>query len=90
MLDDNIFLSDSRNNNVELLLCGVSLVDLHMKNGMKVDELVFMMVNLKRCLSKGSVQDDPFFISSQTKQVFYVQHPIENCWYVFLTFPPKD
>lgn len=56
---------------------------------MKVDELGFTMVNLKRCLSKDRVQDDPFILESQENQVFYVQDPIENDWYVVLTFPRK-
>ena len=43
-------------------------VDVHKKNGMKVDELGFKMVNLKRCLSKDKVQDDPFILASQVKK----------------------
>ena len=34
------------------------------KNGMKVDELGLTMVNLKRCLRKDRVQDDPFILAS--------------------------
>ena len=56
---------------------------------MKVDELGFTMLNLKRCLSKDRVQDDPFILESQEKKVFYVQYPVENDWFVFLTCPPK-
>ena len=56
---------------------------------MKVDELSFTMVNMKRCLSKDRVQDDPFILAPQEKQVFYVQYPVENDWRVVLTFPPK-
>ena len=42
-------------------------IDVHKKNGMKVDELGFTMLNLKRCLSKDIVQDDPFILASQEK-----------------------
>ena len=56
---------------------------------MKVDEIGFTMVNLKRCLSKDRVQYDPFILASQVKQVFYVQDAVENDWCVFLTCPPK-
>lgn len=42
---------------------------------MQVDEIGFTMVNLKRCLSKDRVQDDPFILESQVKQIFYVQDP---------------
>ena len=38
---------------------------------------------------KDKVKDDPFILASQVKQVFYVQDPLENDWYVFLTCPPK-
>jgi hypothetical protein len=64
-------------------------VDVHKKIGMKVDEIGFTMVNLKRCLSKDRVQDDPFILASQAKQVFYIQYPVENYWYVVMTCPPK-
>ena len=42
-------------------------VDVHKNNGMKYDELGFTMVNLKTCLSKDKVQDDPFILASQAK-----------------------
>ena len=45
---------------------------------MKVDEIGFTMVNLKRCLRKDRVKYDPFILASQEKHVFYVQDPIEN------------
>lgn len=64
-------------------------VDVHKKSGLKVDEIGFTLVNLKRCLRKDKVQDHPFILASQAKQVFYVQDPIENDWYVVLTCPPK-
>ena len=64
-------------------------IDVHKKNGMKVDELSFTMVNLKRCLSKDRVQDDPFILESQAKHIFYVEDRVENEWCVFLTCPLK-
>ena len=54
---------------------------------MKVDEIGFTMVNMKRCLSKDRVQYDPFILASQEKQVFYVQDAEENDWCVVLTCP---
>lgn len=92
--NDNILWSDSRNNVIGLLLVQYPLfkcdwIDVHKKNGMKVDEIGFTMVNLKRCLSKDRLQDDPFILASQTKQVFYVQDPVENDWCVVLTCPLK-
>ena len=35
------------------------------------------------------MEDDPFIIASQAKQVFYVKDPVENDWCVVLTCPPK-
>ena len=35
----------------------------HKKNGMEVDEIGFTMVNMKRCLGKDIVQDDPFILA---------------------------
>ncbi len=35
------------------------------------------------------MQDDPFIMASQAKQVFYVQDPLENDWYVVLACPPN-
>jgi len=64
-------------------------VDVHKKNGMKFDEIGFTMVNLKICLSKGRVQDYPFILESQEKQVLCVQDLVDNDWYVVLTGPPK-
>ena len=53
-------------------------VDVHTKNEMKFDENGFTMVNLKICLSKEIVQDGPFILASQEKQVLYVQDHVEN------------
>ena len=80
---DNIFWSDSKKIILDyycvqypLLKC--DWVDVHKKNGMKVDEIGFTMVHMKRCLSKDRVQDDAFIIASQAKQVLYVRGPLEN------------
>ena len=43
-------------------------IDVHKKNGMKVDEIGFTMVNQKICLSKDRVQDYPFILASQAKK----------------------
>ena len=64
-------------------------IDVHKKNGMKVNEIGFTMVNLKRCLSKDRVQYDPFILASQAKQVFYVQDTVENDCCVVFTCPLK-
>jgi hypothetical protein len=63
---------------VKYLLFKCYWVDVHKKNGMKVDEIGFTMVNLKRLLSKDIVQYDPFILASQVKQVLYVQDHVDN------------
>jgi hypothetical protein len=74
---------------VKYLLFKCDWVYVHKKNGMKVHAFGFTMVNLKRRLRKNRVQDDPFILASQEKQVLYVQNHVGNDWYVFLTCPPK-
>ena len=64
-------------------------IDVHKKNGMKIEEIGFTMMILKRCLSKDRVQYYPFILASQEKHVFYVQDPIENEWCVVLTCRPN-
>jgi len=53
-------------------------VDVHKKNGMKIDEIGFIMMNMMKCLNKARVQYDPFILASHAKQVLYVQDIIEN------------
>ena len=52
---------------VEYPLFKCDWVYVHKNTRMKVDELGFTMVNLKRCLSKERVQDEPFILESQEK-----------------------
>ena len=52
-------------------------VDVHDKNGMKIDEIDFKMVNLKRPLSKDSARWSSYSsITSET--CYYGQDPVEN------------
>jgi len=74
---------------VKYLMFKCDWVDVHKNNGMKVYEFGFIMVNLKRFLSNNRVQDDPFILASQMKQVFYVQDIVENDCYVVITCPAK-
>ncbi|XP_073120575.1 uncharacterized protein [Henckelia pumila] len=55
-------------------------------NGIKVDDLGFTLVNLKRVGFKS----DSFILASQAKQVFYIEDPQDPTWHVVLTTPTKE
>ncbi|XXG42875.1 hypothetical protein AAC387_Pa01g3044 [Persea americana] len=54
--------------------------------GIKLDELGFTLVNLKRLLSTN----EPFVLASQALQVFYVEDPVERDWHVAIKTKPRD
>ncbi|KAL6347804.1 hypothetical protein AAG906_026333 [Vitis piasezkii] len=56
------------------------------KNGIKVDELGFTLVDF----SKIGHKLDPFILASQAKQVFYVEDQLDPKWSIVLSIPPKD
>ncbi|KAL0544513.1 hypothetical protein IC582_019630 [Cucumis melo] len=55
------------------------------KSGVKVDELGFTIVDLKRIGHKS----DSFILATQAKQVFYVQDSANPKWSVVLTSPQR-
>ncbi|RVW39643.1 hypothetical protein CK203_109990 [Vitis vinifera] len=55
------------------------------KNGIKVDELGFTLVDF----SKIGHKSDPFTLASQAKQVFYVEDQLDPKWSIVLSIPPK-
>ncbi|RVW14944.1 hypothetical protein CK203_109760 [Vitis vinifera] len=56
------------------------------KNGIKVDELGFTLVDF----SKIGHKLDPFILASQAKQIFYVEDQLDPKWSIVLSIPPKD
>ena len=56
------------------------------KNGIKVDELGFTLVDF----SKIGCKSDPFILASQAKKVFYVEDQLDPKWSIVLSIPPKD
>ncbi|RVW84608.1 hypothetical protein CK203_048116 [Vitis vinifera] len=56
------------------------------KNGIKVDDLGFTLVDFNKIAHKS----DPFILTSQAKQVFYVQDQLDPRWSVVLSTPQKD
>ncbi|KAL0539583.1 hypothetical protein IC582_023799 [Cucumis melo] len=55
------------------------------RSGVKVDELGFTMVDLKRIGHKS----DSFILATQAKQVFYVQDSANPEWSMVLTSPQR-
>ncbi|XP_073133957.1 uncharacterized protein [Henckelia pumila] len=55
-------------------------------NGIKVDDLGFMLVNLHRIGYKS----DSFILASQAKQVFYIEAPEDPLWSVVLATPSRE
>jgi hypothetical protein len=49
-------------------------------NGLRVDELGFMKVDLNR----QGYKDEPFILASQAQQVFYVTDPADSKWSIVL------
>ncbi|KAL6195847.1 hypothetical protein ACLB2K_031464 [Fragaria x ananassa] len=52
----------------------------------KVDELVFTLVNLNR---KGHL-NDPFVLASHVKQIFFIEDPLDPQWSVVVRVPDRD
>ncbi|KAA0054778.1 transposase [Cucumis melo var. makuwa] len=55
-------------------------------NGMKIDDLGFVLVDLKRIGHKS----DSFIMATQPRQVFYVEDPSDARWSIVLTPPQRD
>ena len=56
------------------------------KNGVKVLELVFILV----ALSKIRHKSNPFILAMQAQQVFYVQHQVDPRWCIVLSRPKME
>ena len=56
------------------------------KNGIKVDELGFTLVDFSKIVHKSY----PFILASQAKQVFYVEDQLDPKWSIVLSISPKD
>ena len=51
--------------------------------------LGFTMVNMKTLLTQNKLQDNPFLLAFQVKNLLYVHDPIETDRYVVLKSQPK-
>ncbi|KAL6313504.1 hypothetical protein AAG906_005454 [Vitis piasezkii] len=68
-------------------LCLVTCCDwVDSKNGVKVDELGFTLVDL----SKIGHKSDPFILATQAQQVFYVEDQVDPRWSIVLSRPKME
>ncbi|OMO92395.1 Transposon, En/Spm-like protein [Corchorus capsularis] len=89
VLNDIIELYFDEKYRVVLFRC--HRADVNSSRGVRKDEFGFTLVNFDRLIHTGDhVVDDPYVFSSQVKQVFYSQDPIERAWHVVVHNTPRD
>ena len=66
-------------------------VNINSARGFKVDKFGFPLVNFSDPLhTRRNLKDDPFVLSSQVKQVFYVDDCRDGNWKHTITTKPRD
>lgn len=63
---------------MEYTLFNCNWIDIYNKRGIETDDLGLTMVNMKKFFNQNNWQDDPFILSSQAKEVFFVQDLVET------------
>ncbi|KAJ8648571.1 hypothetical protein MRB53_001594 [Persea americana] len=101
VLTDIIQLDYYKDRKVVLFKCDWVDITSHGR-GIKLDELGFTLVNLKRLLSTNELgftlvnlkrllsTNEPFVLASQALQVSYVEDPIERNWHVAIKTKPRN
>ncbi|XP_071697780.1 uncharacterized protein [Rutidosis leptorrhynchoides] len=89
-LTDIIELEYLSNYKVVLFRC--DWVDIRVSKGLKKDKYEFPLVNFSRPLvhTGEALKDDPFIISSQAKQVFYIKDLKDGAWSHVIMTKPRD
>ncbi|KAG8373547.1 hypothetical protein BUALT_Bualt11G0035900 [Buddleja alternifolia] len=76
-------------NDLKFVMFKCDLVDPG--KGVKQDEYKFTLVNFKHLLYKNNMStDEPFILSSQADQDWYVPDPLQVDWKVVVTMTPRD
>ena len=66
-------------------------VDVHHNSGIRQDEFRFTLVNFSRLIHTGEkLEHDPYVLSSQVEQVFFVQDPKNKNWSTVIKARPRD
>ncbi|KAG8363694.1 hypothetical protein BUALT_Bualt19G0049100 [Buddleja alternifolia] len=74
-LRDNLFKCDWINN----------------EKGLKIDQFKFTLVNFNHVMYTGrEYSDEPYILSTQAEQVWYVDDPLESNWKVFMKMNRRD
>ncbi|KAK9050231.1 hypothetical protein SSX86_030799 [Deinandra increscens subsp. villosa] len=89
-LTEIIELEYSCNYKVVLFRCG--WVDIRPSRGLKKDKYGFPLVNFSKPLAHTgeALKDDPFIISSQARQVFYIEDVKDVGWSHVIMTKPRD
>ncbi|KAG8384254.1 hypothetical protein BUALT_Bualt04G0099000 [Buddleja alternifolia] len=76
-------------NEIKFLMFKCDWVDP--EKGVKQDEFKFTLVNFNHLLHKNNISsDEPFILSTQADQVWYVTDPLQVDWKVVVTMTPRD
>ena len=87
-INDIIELDYFSENKVVLFRC--DWVNVNSK-GLKKDKRGFILVNFAHRIHEGSfLRDDPFILSSQAQQVFYVEDEKDKGWEHIIRVKPRD
>ena len=75
--------------NVVLLNC--DWVDVTSRGRGINDDFGFTLVSFNRLIStRQNISDEPFILTSQAEQVFYVEDPMDKGWHVVIRTKPRD
>ena len=76
-------------NDIKFMMFKCNQIDNNV--GIKQDEFKFMLVNFNRLLyNESQVVDEPFILSTQAEQVWYVQDSLEPDWHVVVKATSRD
>jgi len=65
--------------------------DVHHRVGLQKDDFGFTLLNFSRKIHIGEkMEHDPFVLSSQVEQVFYVEDPKAKGWNVVVRVKPRN
>ncbi|OMO52139.1 Zinc finger, CCHC-type [Corchorus capsularis] len=65
--------------------------DVNTSRGVKKDQFGFTLVNFSHLIHTGQqLMDEPYVFSSQVKQVFFSEDPMDTGWFVVLHNTPRD
>ena len=66
-------------------------VDIHSRQGYKIDELRFPLVNFTHLIHLGDEpMDEPYVLASKASQVFYVEDKTDTDWFVVVKTKARD